>query len=108
MRRFLPVELVAINHMSLLKKSVFPKNKGNWEMENLWEGREDRLWGFLLRSNFCEFLVTEFFNRLICFWAPSYSLFARRSRSAIRRVRTKSPLLIRLFWFGKGIKESVS
>ena len=56
---------MAVNHMSLLKKSVFPKNKGNWEMENLWEGREDRLWGFLVRSNFCEFLVTEFFNRLI-------------------------------------------
>jgi hypothetical protein len=54
------------NHMSLLKKSVFPKNRGNREMENVWKSRENHLWGFLARPNFCEFLVSEFFNSLTC------------------------------------------
>jgi hypothetical protein len=33
------------NHMSLLKKSVFPKNRGNREMENVWKSRENHSWG---------------------------------------------------------------
>jgi hypothetical protein len=69
------------NHMSLLKKSVFPKNRGNREMENVWKSRENHLWGFLARPNFCEFLVSEFFNSLTCI--PNTRNLSELSRSNI-------------------------
>jgi hypothetical protein len=45
-----------------LKKSIFLKTAEIWGIENVYEKRERRLYGFLLQSFSPHFLVSEFFN----------------------------------------------
>jgi hypothetical protein len=51
----------------VLKKSAFLKIGEILGIENVYQNRGRRLWGFLLRSFFDHFLVSEFFNSHACF-----------------------------------------
>ncbi len=53
---------VVITNTWLLKKSVFLKKVENRVIESVQETEKNRLQSFLTRSNFYEFLMSEFFN----------------------------------------------
>jgi hypothetical protein len=46
----------------VLKKSAFLKIVEILGIQNVYQNRDRRLWGFLLQSFFDHFLVSEFFN----------------------------------------------
>jgi len=46
----------------VLKKSLFLKTAEILRIENVYQNRDRRLWGFLLQSFFDDFLSNDFFN----------------------------------------------
>ncbi len=60
----------------LLKKSSLAKRAEIWEIENVYQFGDRRLWGFLSQSFFCEFSAKEFFN--------SHGIFQQLSASGVR------------------------
>ena len=55
------------NRLWQLKKSRFLKTAEILRIENVYENRDRRLWSFLLRSFFDDFLLNEFFNSHACY-----------------------------------------
>jgi len=62
--------------LEMLKKSVSPKKAEIWMIENVQETGENRLQSFLTRSNFCDFVESEFFNSR----CPCYRQLCRSGR----------------------------
>jgi hypothetical protein len=69
----------------LLKKAVFLKKVENRVIENVQETGKNRLQSFLTRSDFCEFVKSEFFNSHSLFSTPIRGqLFGKRVSQTCR------------------------